>query len=49
MLRTILNQKQSQIVKDEKAALERLQLILAGLLIAAEAGLRLPLVYNTGG
>ncbi len=30
MLRTILNHKQSQIVKDEKAALEHLQLVLAG-------------------
>ena len=30
MLRTILNHKQSQLVKDEKAALESLQLILAG-------------------
>ena len=30
MLRAILNQRQSQILKDEKAALERLQLALAG-------------------
>jgi len=30
VLRTILNRKQTQILKDEKAALERLQLLLAG-------------------
>ena len=36
MLRTILNRKQSQILKDEKAALERLQLALAGFDVTPE-------------
>ena len=36
MLRTILDRKQSQILKDEKAALERLQLLLAGFEVAPE-------------
>ena len=36
MLRTILNQKETQILKDEKAALERLQLALAGFEVAPE-------------
>lgn len=36
MLRTILDRKQSQILKDEKAALERLQLGLAGFEVTAE-------------
>ncbi|MGD8903691.1 MAG: dynamin family protein, partial [Anaerolineae bacterium] len=36
MLRTILNRKQSQLLKDEKAALERLQLALAGFDVTAE-------------
>lgn len=36
MLRTILNRKQAQILKDEKAALERLQLALAGFEVTPE-------------
>ena len=36
MLRTILNRKQSEIVKEEKAALERLQLALAGFEVTPE-------------
>ena len=36
MLRTILNRKQSQLLKDEKAALERLQLALAGFEVTPE-------------
>ena len=36
MLRTILNRKQSQLLKDEKAALEQLQLALAGFEVTAE-------------
>jgi small GTP-binding protein len=36
LLRTILNRKQSQLLKDEKAALERLQLALAGFDVTAE-------------
>ena len=36
MPRTILNRKQSQILKDEKAALERLQLALAGFDVTPE-------------
>jgi small GTP-binding protein len=36
LLRTILNQKETQILKDEKAALERLQLALAGFEVAPE-------------
>jgi small GTP-binding protein len=36
LLRTILNHKQSQILKDEKAGLERLQLALAGFEVTLE-------------
>jgi small GTP-binding protein len=36
VLRTILNRKQSQLLKDEKAALEQLQLTLAGFEVTAE-------------
>ena len=36
LLRTILNRKQSQLLKDEKAALERLQLALAGFEVTLE-------------
>ncbi len=36
MLRAILNRKQSQLLKDEKAALERLQLALAGFEVTQE-------------
>lgn len=36
MLRTILNQKETQILKDEKATLERLQLALAGFEVTPE-------------
>ena len=36
MLQTILNRKQSQILKDEQAALERLQLALAGFEVTLE-------------
>jgi len=36
LLRTILNRKQSDIVKEEKAALERLQLALAGFEVTPE-------------
>ncbi|MGC9332867.1 MAG: dynamin family protein, partial [Anaerolineae bacterium] len=36
MLRTILNRKQSQLLKDEKEALERLQLVLAGFEVTPE-------------
>ena len=36
MLQTILSRKQSQILKDEKAGLERLQLTLAGFEVTAE-------------
>lgn len=36
MLRTILNRKQVQVLKDEKAALERLQLVLAGFEVTPE-------------
>jgi small GTP-binding protein len=36
LLRTILSHKQSQILKDEKAALERLQLALAGFEVTPE-------------
>lgn len=36
MLRTILNRKQSQLLKDEQAALERLQLVLAGFEVTPE-------------
>jgi len=36
VLRTILNRKQSQLLKDEKAALEQLQLALAGFEVTAE-------------
>lgn len=36
MLRTILNRKQSQILKDERAELERLQLALAGFEVSPE-------------
>jgi small GTP-binding protein len=36
VLRTILNRKQSQILKDEKAELERLQLALAGFEVTTE-------------
>jgi len=36
LLRTILNRKQSEIVKEEKAALERLQLALAGFEVTPE-------------
>ena len=36
MLRTILNRKQSQLLKDEKAALEHLQLALAGFEVTLE-------------
>ncbi|HFD39227.1 MAG TPA: dynamin [Anaerolineae bacterium] len=36
MLRTILNRKQNQLLKDEKETLERLQLALSGFQVAAE-------------
>ncbi|MFN2167627.1 MAG: dynamin family protein, partial [Anaerolineae bacterium] len=36
MLRTILDRKQSQLLKDEKVALERLQLALAGFEVTPE-------------
>jgi small GTP-binding protein len=36
LLRTILNRKQSQLLKDEKATLERLQLALAGFEVTLE-------------
>jgi hypothetical protein len=36
LLRTILNRKQSQLLKDEKAALEQLQLALAGFEVTLE-------------
>ena len=36
MLRTILNRKESQLLKDEKSALERLQLALAGFDVTPE-------------
>lgn len=36
MLRTILNRKQGQLLKDEKEALERLQLVLAGFEVTPE-------------
>jgi small GTP-binding protein len=36
LLRTILNRKQSEIVKEEKAALEHLQLVLAGFEVTPE-------------